>query len=111
MAKVEASYWTVPKLWVGKRGQRLLSHPSVRAALLAAAEREVARIRAGIAPHSRTGRLLSSVGAPKAGRGKNKYRYTIVVGRDVAYLLAFELGRKTNGPYKGFHVINKFYVE
>lgn len=105
MAKVTASLWTVRELFTGKRGQMLMRHPDVQAELLSAAIDLVADLTAALAPHSKTGTLAASVSEPKKGRGRSKYRYYIVIGKGVPYLLAFEHGRKTNGAYEGFHVI------
>lgn len=102
--RVEASVWTIRELWKGKRGQMLMRHPDVQAEILSVAHDVAASIALKIGSHSRTGRLESSVDV-KQGHGRSKYRYYIVIGKGVPYALAFEHGRKTNGAYEGFHVI------
>lgn len=108
MARVEASVWTVPELWQGEKNRRtqmLLRHPDVQKELLSAAMDLVASLTAALGRHSRSGKLAGSLSEPTAGRGRSKYRYYIVVGKGVPYLLAHEHGRKSNGAYKGFHEI------
>lgn len=102
--RVEASVWTARKLWTDKRGQILMRHPDVQAEILSVAHDAAASIAGKIGSHSKTGRLESSVDVVK-GRGRSKYRYYIIIGKGIPYALAFEHGRKTNGAYEGFHVI------
>lgn len=105
MTRVIASEWCTNPMREEKVVRNVLKSSAAQGELLAQAEKLAASITAKLATHSRTGELAGSVSDPIKGRGRNIYRYYIVIGKGVAYVLAHEHGRKTNGAYEGFHEI------